>query len=781
MGNEKRFILFFFATILSFVVLQYVMEATGLQPPPAKPQEKAGVQAKADPAKPAQKPTEGEGKEKTKDEDAPANADEKALAKGTEKEKGEEATAPAQPKTEVAIVPAAQLVLGSAEESDPAGYHLRVQFKQRGAGVVSLESSLYDAEHTGANLGPKAKRKPLQLIQANLKNGGLQRQGPVIPSFALAVRSPRKNQAPLENEVDPAEAEAEASEDSLVPQAPKFIEAPLAEILWEVALDDQGRTVRPISKVDPKTKAKVEGQEVVFRTEAQNLALKVTKRFRLFKGEDGFTLTTEIESPEKDQRVSTRLFGPHGIPIEGEWYTSTYRDIFFGQVKGESTNVETRTANDIAKAGATPFDNTALPLAYAGVENQYFTVFVSPDKDHREGETIATVIPPKPADAQKADISFEIISNPEEVGPNRPFKQEFTIFAGPKTHEALAPFGAEELLAYRKYQWFSIPGATSLARYVISPLLDHIYALTKQVAGFFGGKNGNYGIAIILLTLLVRMIMFPLGRKQAIAAKKMQDLQPLLKDLQVKYKDDKERQTKETFALYKKHGVNPVGGCLPALIQLPIFVGLWQALNNSVHLRHASFLYIQNLAAPDMMFKFPFEGGLPLLGEYFNLLPFLVVTLMLVQTKLFSPPATTPEAQMQQNMMKYMMIFMALMFYKLPSGLGIYFITSSLWQISERLLLPKTTGALATKGGDDEKNPPNNGRGGSGPGGGGRGGDSGPAKPPGRLAKFLEKVMDEASKDPTYRKLLDEKQQKEKEQDRNNDKRKSKARPGRRG
>src|SRR5204863_3999698 len=143
-------------------------------------------------------------------------------------------------------------------------------------------------------------------------------------------------------------------------------------------------------------------------------------------------------------------------------------------------------------------------------------------------------------------------------------------------------------------------------------------------------------IDIMLLTILVRGLMFPLGRKQALAAQKMQELQPHLKELQEKCKEDKERLTKETFALYKKHGVNPLGGCLPALIQLPIFVGLWQALNNSVHLRHASFLYIRDLAAPDMLFRFPSE--LPFVGEYFNLLPFLVVALMLVQTKLFSPP-----------------------------------------------------------------------------------------------------------------------------------------------
>ena len=178
---------------------------------------------------------------------------------------------------------------------------------------------------------------------------------------------------------------------------------------------------------------------------------------------------------------------------------------------------------------------------------------------------------------------------------------------------------------------------------------------------------------------------------------------------------------------------------------MPIFVGLWQALNNSVPLRHAPFLYIKNLAAPDMLFRFPTE--VPFLGKYFNLLPFLVVGLMLVQTKLFSPPATTPEAEMQQKIMKYMMIFMAFMFYKVPSGLGIYFITSSLWSIGERLLLPKITKSSPVVEGGDEKNPPT--------GGGGKGGPAGNGssdKPGGWLSKRLEKLLDDAAQDGTYRK-----------------------------
>ena len=133
-------------------------------------------------------------------------------------------------------------------------------------------------------------------------------------------------------------------------------------------------------------------------------------------------------------------------------------------------------------------------------------------------------------------------------------------------------------------------------------------------------------------------------------------------------------------------------------------------------------------------------------GEYFNLLPFVVVGLMLVQNKLFMPPATTPEAEMQQKMMKYMMVFMAFMFYKVPSGLGLYFITSSLWAICERLLLPKvmhTPAAITAE--DDEID------GGKGDGPGGKG----PASPRngggGWLSKKLEALLEEAAKEKTIR------------------------------
>jgi len=433
-------------------------------------------------------------------------------------------------------------------------------------------------------------------------------------------------------------------------------------------------------------------------------------------------------------------------------------------LSGQKIDILTHSASEVAEAKSEPIDNTTLPLAFAGVENQYFAVLVEPepqptgDQDRRDAKTIALLLDKNEKAVQKSDVGVRITSKPIKVGPNHSVAHTYRVFAGPKTVDALKAYHAEGLAIYRKNQW--IPLAPQIAQFVIAPILRFTHEATVRIGQLFGWKNGNYGIAIIMLTLLVRGLMFPIGRKQALAAQKMQQLQPHLKELQDKFKDDKERLTKETFALYKKHGVNPVAGCLPALIQLPIFVGLWQALNTSFPLRQAPFLWIRDLAAPDMLFRMPVD--VPYVGHWFNVLPFVVVGLMLVQTKLFAPPATTPEAEMQQKMMKYMMVFMGFMFYKVPSGLGLYFITSSLWAIGERLLLPKITHAQPgfDAGGPSTDTGPDKGpRTGFGPFGWGKGngeGNGAKVKAPGRIKLFMERVMEEARKDQTYRKIVEQ-------------------------
>lgn len=752
MSNEKRLVLFVMLIFLWMVGFPYLLEKFGLAPPKNDAAKKPPVvTAKADEAKKA-----GLADAEKKPGDAPS---------------AEPAAMKEAPKPKAELVPAAELLMGSAEDKAADGYRLAVQLDQKGAGVESVFSSRYDADFEGRT----NPHLPMQLI-------GRDRSKPLFsaawpPSLALTL-SP----ADVVGRGTPMRPADRAKLAAVNPDAPPSEDLLDAE-LWDVVRDDQGRAVRPIGREAKGDVSSAQGQEVVFRSKAAN-GVVVTKTFRLWKGADGLELDLKFESPDDQERSFTfNLMGPYGIPIEGEWYTATFREVFFGTAAaGGSTALETETAYKIATGKA--FESTVNALRYAGIENQYFAILVAPilnstsPDDRIDRETQGVLLYAHPQDLQKSDVGVRISSRPVKVGPNTPKTFSFKVFAGAKTPEALAPYGAEELAVYRKG---IIPLAPTIAKLFITPMLSFTYAMTERFSALFGGVRGNYGVAIILLTLIVKMLMFPLGRKQALMAQRMQELQPHLKAIQEKYKDDKEKLTRETFALYKKHNANPVAGCLPALIQLPIFVGLWQALNTTVGLRQAPFLWINDLAAPDMLFRMPFD--LPFLGHWFNLLPILVVGLMLFQTQLFAPPATTPEAEMQQKTMKYMMIVMAVMFYKVPAGLGIYFITSSLWTIGERLLLPKIIHEHPAEG--TSEGPA---KGDDGPGRGPKGSPETPPKPPGGLAQLWNRVLEEAKKDPTYRKMLDERaprdgrskeKEKEVEKDRDRDRRKPPARPGR--
>lgn len=754
MSNEKRFVLFTLMVFLWLMGYSYLHKKFNPAPPP---QDKKAAVAAPKPGDASNKAAQDEAEKKAGDAVAPA----------------EPAVVREAPKPSAVLVPAAELRMGSAEDKSPGGYRLAVQLDQKGAGVESVLSSRYDADFEGR----KNPHLPMQLI-------GRDRSKPLFsaawpPSLALTLSPVDSALRGGAGALRPEDRAKLAAENPAAPPSEDLLDAEL----WDVVRDDQGRTVRPLSREPREGVTQAQGQEVVFRTRAANGVI-VTKTFRLWQDADGLELDLKFESPDDQDRSFTfNLMGPYGIPIEGEWYTTTFREVFFGTTGSSAPTAH--TAAEVAKAVDKPIESTVNPLLYAGVENQYFAILIAPvlasqnPNDRIDRTTQAVLLHRDPKDVQKSDVGVRISSQPVQVGPNTPKSFSFKVFAGPKTADHLAAYGAQELAVYRKG---IIPLAPSIATLFITPMLSFTYSVTERVASLFGGTRGNYGVAIILLTLIVKMLMFPLGRKQALMAQRMQQLQPHLKAIQEKYKDDKEKLTRETLSLYKKHGANPVSGCLPALVQLPIFVGLWQALNATVALRQAPFLWINDLAAPDMLFRMPFD--LPFLGHWFNLLPILVVGLMMFQTQLFAPPATTPEMEMQQKTMKYMMIVMAVMFYKVPSGLGIYFITSSLWSIAERLLLPKIVheqplaegGAEGPAKGDD------------GPGRGPKGSPEPAPKPAGGLAQLWNRVLEEAKKDPTYRKMIDEREgrdgkgkERERDKDRgpDRDRRKPPARPGR--
>ncbi len=185
----------------------------------------------------------------------------------------------------------------------------------------------------------------------------------------------------------------------------------------------------------------------------------------------------------------------------------------------------------------------------------------------------------------------------------------------------------------------------------------------------------NWGVCIIVLSCLLFLLLYPLTLKSLNSMKAMQAVQPQMEKLRQQYKDQPQKLNQEIMALYKKNKVNPFGGCLPMVLQIPIFIALYQALLRSLELRGAKFLWIKDLSESDKLFMLPFN--LPVLGNEFNILPILMALIMLFQQKLTSKSTVSANPEQQKLMTIFFPILFGFMFYRLPSGLVLYWFVYS--------------------------------------------------------------------------------------------------------
>lgn len=415
--------------------------------------------------------------------------------------------------------------------------------------------------------------------------------------------------------------------------------------------------------------------------------------------------------------IAYRLLGPTGLPLEGWWFSTKLhpdfgagagaRDIVWNQpspgrghrmLGGPKIVSEAKEAEKKDKQSLIPLlaGDQASPLLYAGVDTQFFAGVLKPLEENNQplkfSNAFALAVQevsaiPK-SRLRTANVSVRLVSSTTTVAAGQALTHRYQVFLGPKDPKVLAAYQLDELI---EFGWpiFGVPAK------MLRQVLNGLYALTSLIG------IPNYGIAIILLTVIVRSCMIPVSLKQARSAAKMQELAPEVQKIKDRFPDDPMKQHQAVQELYKKHDFNMFGGCLPVFIQLPIFIGLYRCLSVDISLRDASLIpgisWASNLAGPDKLFRW--DQWMPAffadeadgwLGPFFNVFPLITVALFLVQQKMFTPPATDEQTKMQQQMMTYMTVFMGVMFYKVPAGLCIYFITSSLWGIAERKLLPKS-------------------------------------------------------------------------------------------
>lgn len=279
------------------------------------------------------------------------------------------------------------------------------------------------------------------------------------------------------------------------------------------------------------------------------------------------------------------------------------------------------------------------PVSWFGVQDRYFLAALIPS-DPTWGSLRVESLPDGRTGA--------FLVHQGNLAPGAPVEVSFDLFVGPKDAERLEVLGRD------------LPVAGSLGFF---GLFSRVLLFILHI---FHAGLANWGLAIIALTFLIRLLMYPLMRSSFRSSKEMAKIQPLLKELQEKYADDREAQSRETMKLFQQHGVNPLGGCLPLLVQIPVFWALLSALQHTPDLYHADFLYINDLSMPDPWGFFPFTMAVG----------------MVLQQKITPLPANMDPTQAQ--MMRLMPYVFALFMFGLPAGLSLYYSVNTALSIAQQ-------------------------------------------------------------------------------------------------
>lgn len=260
----------------------------------------------------------------------------------------------------------------------------------------------------------------------------------------------------------------------------------------------------------------------------------------------------------------------------------------------------------------------------------------------------------------KTVMTATLVEPASSLAPGQEVSQAYLVYYGPRDLELLEPLGHD------------------LDRAVDFGYLDIMAKPMLAALNFFERHLGNYGIAIIIITILIKILFWPLSQKSYKSMKKMQDLQPMMAKLRERYKDDKAKQQQELMQLYKTYKVNPMGGCLPMVLQIPVFIAFYKVLGACIELRHAPFfLWMNDLSAPD---RLPIGFDIPYVGNGIPVLTLLMGASMFIQQKM-TPTTGDPT---QAKMMLLMPVVFTFMFINFPSGLVLYWFINNILSIGQQ-------------------------------------------------------------------------------------------------
>ena len=312
----------------------------------------------------------------------------------------------------------------------------------------------------------------------------------------------------------------------------------------------------------------------------------------------------------------------------------------------------------------------ASNVVWAAVFNQFFALAAMPKQPAERILARPVTLPPfanieqAPGTPPPLGVQAALVYPALTLTANSSVEHQIVLFAGPKEYRTLARVGAElqnhaDLVMNFGTGFASFWGiGTFFAKFLLSGM-NALHDLTKL----------GYGWTIVVITVLLRGIFWPLMAASTRSMKRMQSLKPEMDALKEKYKDDQQKYTQKQMELWKKHGVNPMSGCWPMLLQMPVFMGFFTMIRSAIELRGASFLWVTDLSKPDTLFM------IPGLNFPFNLLPLLMGGAMLWQSHL-TPPSPGMDAS-QQKLMRYMPLIFLVFLYNYSGGLALYMTIST--------------------------------------------------------------------------------------------------------
>jgi YidC/Oxa1 family membrane protein insertase len=299
-------------------------------------------------------------------------------------------------------------------------------------------------------------------------------------------------------------------------------------------------------------------------------------------------------------------------------------------------------------------------VKWVAVQDRYFMMSVIPDQ--AEEETSMRLY------LNEDILQAQYLNPASDIRPGTQYTYQYSLFFGPKSMDVLKKAG-HDLATALNFGWFTV-----LAKPCVW-LMNRLYSVIP-----------NYGIAIIILTILIKIVLWPLGSKSYKSMSEMKKIQPLMKEIREKYKNDKKKMNEEVMSLYRTYKINPLGGCLPMVVQLPVFFALYRMLYQAIELRHAPFfLWIDDLSAPDRLFHFSFS--IPFMEPPYGI-PVLTIIMggtMLLQQKM-SPPMGDPT---QAKMMMFMPLIFTVIFINFSSGLVLYWLVNNILSISQQYYIQK--------------------------------------------------------------------------------------------